>query len=370
MPPLVRIPVLLPRLPAAEAILPHLQAIDSDRRYSNFGPRVLEFEARLAQHFGTPPGTVLTVTNATVGLTLVLRTLDLAAGGLCLMPAWTFAATPSAALAAGLTPYFADVNPKTWALEPAIARRALDAAPGKVAAVMPVSPFGAPLDLAGWELFQKATGVPVVIDAAAQFDGLQVGRIPSVVSLHATKTLGIGEGGLIASTDPVLIRRAKTLSNFGFYGSRSATGVGINAKLSEYGGAVGLAALDEWPAQRARFARVTQDYVDAFTRHPAIQLSPGFGQGRVSATCSVLLPVSAARVEGVMADAGIETRRWWGTAAHRMIAFHACPRTDVPVTEMMAERVLGLPYFSDLTTAQIQEVAHTLARAVEAAPAI
>jgi dTDP-4-amino-4,6-dideoxygalactose transaminase len=366
--PPIRIPVLLPRLPTADKIAPHLAAIDRSRRYSNFGPLVTEFESRLAAHFGSAPGTVLCVANATVGLTTVLLANEVKPGGLCLMPAWTFAATPSAAMAAGLVPYFADVDLASWALDPAIARKALAKAPAKVAAVMPVSPFGAPLDLDGWIAFQHDTGVPVVIDAAAQFDGLQVTKLPSVVSLHATKTMGIGEGGLVASTDANVIRRTKTLSNFGFYGSRSATGVGFNAKLSEYGAAVGLAALAEWPQTRAKFARVAQDYVNAFAAVPNVTLAPNFGARRVTATCSALLPVSAARVEGAMAAAGIETRRWWGTACHRMIAFHDCPRTDVPVTEQMAERVIGLPFFSELATAQVEEVVAVLAKAIAAAP--
>ena len=63
MPTPIRIPVLLPRLPTADVIAPYLAAIGKARRYSNFGPQVLEFEARLAKQFGKGPGTVLCVAS-------------------------------------------------------------------------------------------------------------------------------------------------------------------------------------------------------------------------------------------------------------------------------------------------------------------
>ena len=95
----------------------------------------------------------------------------------------------------------------TWAPDPAEVQ-ALAGQPG-VSAILIVSPFGAPLDLPAWDRVQAATGVPVVIDGAAAFDTLRaggpmaVGRCPVIVSLHAPKVFGIGEGGaLIGGTPP------------------------------------------------------------------------------------------------------------------------------------------------------------------------
>ena len=95
-------------------------------------------------------------------------------------PAWTFSASAHAAREAGLTPFFVDVARESWALTPEIAEAALRQAPAKVGAVMPVAPFGAPLDYQGWEAFADETGTSVVIDAAAGFDtapGPRPGRV-------------------------------------------------------------------------------------------------------------------------------------------------------------------------------------------------
>jgi dTDP-4-amino-4,6-dideoxygalactose transaminase len=82
---------------------------------------------------------------------------------------------------------------------------AIDDAPAPVSAVTPVAPFGQPLDIAAWEGFRARTELPVVIDAAAGFDSLVPGETPAVVTRHATKVIGIGEGGFVTSTDPSII---------------------------------------------------------------------------------------------------------------------------------------------------------------------
>ncbi len=174
------VPVARPRLAPFEAVLPYLRRIDEARTYSNFGPLNALFEERLAARFGFAPGCVVTCANATVGLTLSLMAAA-RPGRLCITPAWTFAATAHAILAAGLTPYLVDVDPETGALTPEIAAAALRNAPGEIAAVLPVAPFGAPLDASAWEAFRASTGVPVVWDAAAGFDALQPGGAPAVV---------------------------------------------------------------------------------------------------------------------------------------------------------------------------------------------
>src|SRR5262249_11191979 len=149
-----------------------------------------------------------------------------------ILPAWTFVATAHAVIQAGLKPWFVDVDPDTWMLDPA-AVSALGLKLRDACAVVPVAPFGALPDIEGSLAFPEATGLPVLLDAAAAFDTLPDARLPSVVSLHATKVLGLGEGGFLASDDKRLARRLRTMSTFGFEGSRESLFPATNAKLSE-----------------------------------------------------------------------------------------------------------------------------------------
>src|SRR3954452_8244363 len=140
------LPIMRPKLPAAGRVAPYLQSIDTARVYSNYGPLTLSLEDRLAAHYGLASGTVGTVANATLGLAIALAIQHPPAGTLCVMPAWTFVASAHAALMAGLIPYFVDVDPSTWALDIAKVSEAIAHAPAPVGAVMPVVPFGAPID--------------------------------------------------------------------------------------------------------------------------------------------------------------------------------------------------------------------------------
>jgi dTDP-4-amino-4,6-dideoxygalactose transaminase len=347
------IPVARPRLPTTDEIAPYLRRIDASRWYSNGGPLVQEFEERLAQHFSDGSARVATVANATIGLAVALLAHDLPHGSLCMVPAWTFAATGHAIELAGLVPWIVDVSLTSWALEPDAARDLLRHAPGKVSAVVPVSPFGAPIDYQGWESFRDETGVAVVTDAAAAFDTVRSTSVPAVVSLHATKLLGIGEGGFILSSDAVFIEEIQKRTNFGFWNTREATVRSLNGKISEYAAAVGLASLDLWNSTRADFERVARAYRAALPDPSTFQ--EGFGERWVSSTVIVATNDADATEEPLNARK-IGTRRWWGGGLHRHRAFEGFPRGETTNTDLLVDRVIGLPCWRDLPNETIAEV--------------
>ena len=350
-----------PLLPTLDALTPYLRRIDSSRWYSNFGPLSRQLEASLAQHFGVEPREVALVANGTLGLVLALQA-QVARPGLCLLPSFTFVASAHAVRAAGLTPWFLDVSERDWALSPSSARRALDELGERVVAVMPVAPFGCPLDVEAWDRFHEETRLPVVIDGAAAFDTARAGKVPTMVSLHATKALGSGEGGLLLSRDVDLIRAIQERSNFGFFGSRRVSVAATNAKLSEYHAAVGLAALDEWPRRRRALEQVASHYARRLERELEVEFLPGFGGGWVSNTCTLRLRGRETEpLPARLAARGIEVRRWWGEGCHRQPAFAACGSAPLPVTATLAREVLSLPYYTDIPERDVERVVAALA---------
>ena len=351
-----RIGVARPLLPELAAIAPYLDRIDTARWYSNFGPLLAEFEARLTARFPRPTH-IVTLANGTQAITAALVASG-AVSGLCALPSWTFVATAHAVAQAGLEPWFLDVDPATWMLDPDAVRSALADAPGRVAAVVPVSAFGQAPDLQAWVRFRDETGLAVVVDAAAAFDAVETAPVPTAFSLHATKCLGLGEGGFVATEDEALALRVREQSNFGFRGRRTAEVMATNAKLSEYTAAVGLAALDAWPATRARLMRTAQRLRIALAFTPEVVFQPGWGLSWVSTTCVIGLPRErvAAVVDALKADA-IETRLWWERGCHLQPAFAACGRTSLPVTETLAASTLGLPFAVDLRDIEIERLA-------------
>jgi len=352
-----RLPVLRPWLPSTADLLPYLAQIDQRRWYSNSGPLVTRLEEQLSRHLGFSRHGVVTTANATLGLTVALLARRVPAGSVCIMPSWTFAATPHAARAAGLTQWFIDVDRQSWALNPEHVTEALRRIPRPVGALIVVSPFGAPIDVRAWELFEDRTGISVIVDAAAAFDSTRPSHLTHVVSLHATKILGSGEGGFIASTDSQFLERVKACCNFGFQGTRHAMRAALNAKMSEYHAAVALASLAAWSENRPRHVRIMDWYRRGVARLDGVSLQPNYGRGWVSGTTSVLLPQGAReRVLANLLVSGIETRQWWGEGCHTQPAFVDCPRGALPVTEDLGARVIGLPHFPEMQKQDVDTV--------------
>src|SRR4051812_16521561 len=267
------IPVLRPRLPSAERLLPYLRRIDETRLYTTWGPLALELEERLCRCFSLPAGGVVSASSGTSALTAAILAAAGRASGkrrVAIVPALTFVATAAAAESCGYTLRIADVDAEKWQLDPerVAARADLDEA----AIVIPVAPFGRPVAQTAWLEFRERTGIPVVIDGAATFEAAAgqperiLGELPVAMSFHATKAFATGEGGCVASTETGVVEQIGQALNFGFSGSRDSATPSLNGKLSEYHAAVGLAELEGWNARQEATARVLELYRKSFDR--------------------------------------------------------------------------------------------------------
>ena len=216
-------PVLRPQLPDAESLLPYLRRIDSARIYTNHGPLAAELESRLAERLALPTSGVACAASGTaalVGAILAVAGRASRERPFAVMPAFTFVATAVAAELCGYRPYLVDIDPESLLIDPQdlLDHPVLDHA----GLVIPVAAFGRPPQQQGWRSFQERTTIPVVIDGAASFDRLEeapphgLGSIPVVLSFHATKAFGVGEGGGVAASDARLIERIVQALNFGF----------------------------------------------------------------------------------------------------------------------------------------------------------
>ncbi len=191
--------------------------------------------------------------------------------------------------------------------------------------------------------------------------------LPTVVSLHATKVLGVGEGGFVAGLDHEMIDRIRSLTTYGFKGARESLRAATNAKLSEYAGAIGMASLDVWPSTRMRYGLAAQGLRIALSAMPQVQFQPGWGLDWVTSVCVVRVPDGmAGRLEQRLNDEGVDTRRWWAEGCHGHPAFAGLSHTDLEATEKLAGSTIGLPYAMDMHGRTINRIADVLTRAVRA----
>lgn len=360
------IPLLVPYMPTTDQVVDYLRQIDKNRKYTNFGPLCAQFEARVAAESVDAGRTAHagSVANCTLGIELALSALDLAPGSRVLLPSVTFVASATAVIRSGMTPVFADVDPASWALTPAIAREALHS--GAVHAVLPVSTFGYAHESAEWDAFTSQTGVPVVIDAAGAFGNQRVGETTDVVfSFHATKSFGAAEGGAVVSSVKSRIDRIRKLSNFGLDTSTGLLDeIGTNAKMSEYHCALGLASFDHWEHIKAERIELFQRYsqrTSEICERVTLQMKSPAG---VYPLFPVLLPegCSARDASARLGARGIETRGWYSPPLHLHPALRDAETAGtLEVCENIGGRILGLPFFVGMTAAQIDTVLHELA---------
>lgn len=346
------VPVMRPRLPLADAVVPYLRAMDERRVYSNFGPLNVELEHRYAERFNVSRSQVVACANATLGLQ---GAAYVSGADRFVVPAWTFAATPLAVIGALAEVDFVDVRPTDW--------QADATASAAVRAIMPVLPFGAELDPTSWRGWDE-----VVVDAAASggMVSRDLSRLPLgwavVVSLHATKVLGAGEGAIVVFGSAGRAQRFRDYIVLGFADRRESEHIGTNAKLSEMAAAYALAALDGWEAELADWTK---------SRELVAQAEQALGVGSVCSTYPGVSPYwiielgspeQVRRCEAALSSNGIGSRRWWPVPCTRMPAFgRDWAEVSTPVSDRLAATTLGLPFFRDLTTTDVERVVAALA---------
>ncbi len=366
------IKVLVPDVPSLAAVMRYLDESPDPTRLSNFGPLSLLLEERLAARLGVPREAVLLVSSGTAALELAL---DVTSGAETLLPAFTFAATATAAIRNnGRNVWTADVSRESWALTPEQAEEWLDELEFDYGTVVPVCPFGAAYPPGVWSalLDRQSKESWVVIDAANAFGNQKLEVRDCLLycfSLHCTKSLGAGEGGLIVG-EPEVIARLRRMTNFGLDADSGLVveGQGTNAKLSEYHAAVGLASLDTWDA-RAQRRRWLNLYYQTLLRErlPAVAPMPRADDG-VYTIYPVLLPreFDPLEVSDALLEEGVETRRWYCPPVHwhEALSDSMYDAGTFPNTQELDARLLCLPFHAGVNGPEALRVVEALARAL------
>lgn len=362
------IPLFIPDMPSTEELIPFLREIDRDKWYSNFGPKVSKFEQCLAKHFKVPKESVVTTSSATTGLMIGLRGIlanfpqAKQFNFTCLLPAWTFVASAQAVLEAGGQPIFCDVETENGCLSPELVLNYLSD-PKNVTpdVIMPVAPFGAKVNGADWDEITNKTGIPVVIDAAASFCSVETALCPVVVSLHATKVFGIGEGGVVITRDAELAAKIRQACQFGFSNGRVAISRGGNYKLSEYHAAVGLAQFNRLPLIVSRYKKKQDEYLAELQRCENLTVFPS-RQENVSSTFNVFFGDKDAKyVVERLREKGIGALRWWEDVLFSNPVINVSNVGEsFPVSERFYGGVVGLPFHSCMEKEDIVRVSKAI----------
>ena len=237
------IPVTLPFLPPKEDYDILLHGIWKRQWLTNMGPLASELEMSLKEHLNV--NHLLFVTNGTVALQMAIKALGLK--GEIITTPFTYVATTSSIVWENCNPVFVDIDQKSLNIDPTKIEAVITE---KTSAIVATHVYGNPCDVIAIEKIANKHKLKVIYDAAHAF-GVQVngnsifnfGDI-STCSLHATKLFHSGEGGLVMTKEPMLLKEMAHIRNFGHDGPEHFYNLGINGKNSEFHAAMGLANLD------------------------------------------------------------------------------------------------------------------------------
>jgi len=331
---------------AIARVLAHCQFIQ--------GPEVRALEAELAAFCGARH--VIGCASGTDALLLVLMAWGIGPGDAVICPNFTFCATAEMVALLGATPVFADVQAKTFNLDPHSLQRAVATAKRlglKPRAVIPVDLFGLPADHDAIAAVAAEHGLAVLDDAAqalgAAYRGRKLGALATATatSFFPAKPLGCyGDGGAVFTDDDALAARIKSLRVHGEGVDKyDAARIGITGRLDSIQAAVLLEKLkifaDELAARDRVAARYSAGLADV-ARVPRV----GNESTSVWAQYTIRLePGRRAALAAALKGEGIPTAIYYAKPLHRQQAYSRFPLVDggTPVTERLCDEVISLP---------------------------
>ncbi|MCV7288001.1 DegT/DnrJ/EryC1/StrS family aminotransferase [Mycolicibacterium wolinskyi] len=328
------------------------------RNWLTEGPCAASFLEAIKQETGAPHAVL--APNGTLALFLALLALDLPRDGEIIIPAFTFYASASAAVFAGLRPVFADVDPETFNLTAdALAEQITD----RTVAVMPVHVYGHTAALDEIQDVAEQHGIRVIEDAAqaygVNFNGRAAGTWGDVgaISFFADKTITTGEGGVVLTGDSELYERLRLLRNQGRLnsGTFKHDALGMNFRVTDLQCAVGLSQLRKLPDIAAAKRRNHARYVDNLRGVEGIrQMRIQPGSDHLPFRFAFLSEHRDAVVAALEA-AGIQTRGFF-YPLHMQPPLKKYADAPLPNAEKLYSQGICLPVHTGLSAADIDEI--------------
>jgi perosamine synthetase len=338
----------------------------------SLGPMLARFERDWAERVGVAHA--VACSSGTAGLHACFHALGIGPGDEVILPSFSFVASANAILYTGATPVFVEVDPLTFNLDPAAVEAAITP---RTRAIEIVDIFGYPAEIPALVEIAAGAGLHLVEDACqaigADHDGRPLGGFghPTVLAFYANKQMTTAEGGIVLTDDEQFARLLRSLVNQG----RSDDGawlvhsrLGFNYRLSDVHAAIGVAQLerlDDMIAARARVARWYQAWIAEIDG-----ATPMF-EGPQRRSWFVYTPrldadIDRNRVIGELEAAGIQAKPYL-PCIHLQPYYqevHGYRPGLLPVTESISASTIALPFFPEMSEAQVERVCGQLARAI------
>jgi dTDP-4-amino-4,6-dideoxygalactose transaminase len=327
------------------------------------GPNVQAFEQEIAALTQTRFG--VGVNSGSDALTLSLQALGIGPGDEVITTPFTYIAPAESVHQIGARIVFADIDPATFCLDPEAVRHKLTA---QTRAILPVHLFGQAAPMDAILPLASSRGIPVVEDCAqaigASFRDKPVGGFGATgcFSFYPTKNLGAdGDGGMIVTSDDALGQRLRTLRVHGMARRYFHDAHGFNSRLDEIQAAILRVKLPHLARWNERRAAIAARYRDGLAGLPLVLPQTAPGNRHVYHVYAILAEERDA-LQSFLAERGIPTLIYYPLPLHlqRVYADLGHRPGDFPVAEDVAQRILPLPMYPELSDDQADYVIHAI----------
>ncbi len=354
------------------------------------GPRVSAFEDEIAAY--CQAGFGIGVSSGTDALVMTLMALEIGPGDRVVTTPYTFFATMGAILRVGAEPVFVDIDEDSFNMDPAALEKTLEQIAGKggsVRAIMPVHLFGQCADMDAIMRIARRFSVPVVEDAAQAIgaccpvtdtQGTVTWRkagsmgIAGCFSFFPSKNLGgIGDGGLVTTSDPEFDKVLRSCRNHGASPKYYHPRVGGNFRLDPIQAVVlsiKLKHLDSWHGQRRANSLAYHEAFAAYNlvgnpvRLPKEMFAGTSGSDGEFHHIYNQFVIRVPRRDALkthLLEKGIGCEIYYPCCLHQQQCVQKYNDQSFPVAEQAARESLALPIYPDLSSGQIDQVVAAIA---------
>ncbi|MEA2399555.1 MAG: hypothetical protein QOK25_3111 [Thermoleophilaceae bacterium] len=375
------------KVPLADVVVPpgDIEAVVAAYRsgWLSMGPRTELLEEAFAGYTGA--GHALAVANGTAGLHLICAAAGLGPGDEVVVPSLTFVATVNSIAYTGARPVFADIAGPT---EPWLSASSVAAAlTPRTRAIMTMAYGGHPGEIEALRALADERGLTLLEDAAhaagSRLHGRHLGTFGAAgaFSFFSNKNLGIGEGGMVVTSDDDLAARMRLLRSHGMTtltwdrhrghaSGYDVVALGFNYRIDEPRAALASSKLERLDEENAQRAELDGRYRDAIASiegvEPALPPLEGAQSAHHLFTVVAGRDVDREQVRRELAERGVQTSVHY-PPVHRF-SIYSDGDWNLPLTEAYGDATMTLPMFAHMTAPQQDLVIESLAAAL-AAPA-
>ncbi|MCA9160158.1 MAG: DegT/DnrJ/EryC1/StrS family aminotransferase [Planctomycetales bacterium] len=360
--------------PLRDEILQALADVYDSGRFLH-GPQVTLLEEQVARISNTKHA--VGCASGSDALLLALMTLGIGPGDEVIVPSFTFFATASCVHRLGAKIVFADIDPRTYNIDPVEIQANIT---DRTRAIIPVHLFGQAAAMDAICNVADGCDIPVIEDCAQAIGGAYHGRPlgswgqMSCTSFYPTKNLGgLGDGGMLTLNSDILADRLRLLAGHGMRPRYHHSAVGINSRLDTLQAAALLVKIQylqqytnarQENAQRyfelfqqSSLADVCGDravglpYHDPAAFHVWNQFSLRIGNGQRD------------HLRSYLQQRNIGSEIYYPIPLHQQVCFRDCGYADgsLPHTERAAAEILHLPIYPELTRIEQEQVVAAIA---------